>query len=240
MATKVSVPEALPKGCPCELPLERTALVIIDMQIDFLDPKGFGACLGNDVKTCHAIVPPCERLLSAWRKRGGHVLFTLEAHLPDLSDCPPSKLDGPRTPPPGKRIGDVLSPEMGRILIRGEPGNGIISSLTPASGEKVVHKPGKDMFYNTDVGDYLVANGITHLVFTGVTTEVCVQTSMRAANDRGYECVLIEDCTSSYFPEFKQSTIEAVRAQGGIIGWTAMSQDVIAAISSEQMVSSRL
>lgn len=236
MATKVSISGALPHAC--ELPLETTALVIIDMQIDFLDPKGFGACLGNDVSVCHSIIPPCERLLSEWRKHGRHVLYTLEAHLPDLSDCPPAKLNGPRTPPPGKRIGDVLSPEMGRILIQGEPGNGIIPELKPAPGEKVVHKPGKDMFYHTDVADYLKVNGITHLIFTGVTTEVCVQTSMRAANDRGYECVLLEDCTASYFPAFKQSTIEAVRAQGGIIGWTASSTDLIAGLSGHK--SSRL
>jgi len=214
----------------CALPLERTALVMIDLQKDFLDPKGFGACLGNDVAPCSKILPACAALLAAWRKRGGKVVHTLEAHVPDLSDCPPSKLNGPRTPPDGKRIGQVLSPEMGRILVRGEPGNGLMPTVQAKDGEKVVHKPGKGAFYATDLDSYLQSEGITHLVFTGVTTEVCVQTSMREANDRGYECVLLEDCTSSYFPEFKQSAVDMIRAQGGIIGWTALSTDLIAAL----------
>jgi len=214
----------------CTLPLEHTALVMIDLQKDFLDPKGFGACLGNDVKPCAAILPACEALLAAWRKRGGKIVHTLESHLPDLSDCPPAKLNGARCPPDGKRIGQVLSPEMGRIMVRGEPGNGLMPTVQALAGEKVLHKPGKGAFYHTDLDEYLRAEGITHLVFTGVTTEVCVQTSMREANDRGYDCVLLEDCTSSYFPEFKQSAIEMIRAQGGIIGWTAMSRDLIAAL----------
>mmetsp|Transcript_35554 Transcript_35554/g.107418 ORF Transcript_35554/g.107418 Transcript_35554/m.107418 type:complete len:266 (-) Transcript_35554:62-859(-) len=214
----------------CTLPFERTALVMIDLQKDFLDPRGFGACLGNDVRPCASILPACAAILAAWRERGGTVVHTLEAHVPDLSDCPPSKLDGPRTPPPGKRIGDVLSPEMGRILVQGEPGNGLMPGVEAKAGEKVVHKPGKGAFYATDLEEHLRARGITHLVFTGVTTEVCVQTSMREANDRGFECVVLEDCTSSYFPEFRQSALEMIRAQGGIIGWTAASGDLIAAL----------
>lgn len=207
----------------CILPFEQAALVMIDLQKDFLDPKGFGACLGNDVEPCLSILPACAELLAAWRKRGGKIVHTLESHSPDLSDCPESKRVGPRCPPPGKRIGEVLSPEMGRILIRGEFGNGLMPTVEAKEGEKVVHKPGKGAFYATDLDNYLRMHGITHLVFTGVTTEVCVQTTMREANDRGYECVLLEDCTASYFPEFKQSAIEQMRAQGGIIGWTILS-----------------
>jgi len=220
--------KALPQSC--HLPLEHAALVMIDMQKDFLDPKGFGACLGNDVTPCNSIVPACEAVLAAWRKCGGMVVHTLEAHLPDLSDCPEAKRCGPRSPPAGKRIGEVLSAEMGRILVRGEPGNGLVASLQPLQGEKVLHKPGKGAFYNTDLDAHLRASGVTHLVFTGVTTEVCVQTSMREANDRGYECIVLEDCTASYFPEFKQGTLEQVRAQGGIVGWTATSADLLAAL----------
>eukprot|EP00928_Gymnodinium_smaydae_P026505 TRINITY_DN20793_c0_g1_i4.p1 TRINITY_DN20793_c0_g1~~TRINITY_DN20793_c0_g1_i4.p1 ORF type:complete len:514 (+),score=90.93 TRINITY_DN20793_c0_g1_i4:160-1542(+) len=215
----------------CALPFERTALVMIDLQKDFLDPRGFGACLGNDVTPCSEILPACEAILAAWRKNCGKIVHTLESHVPDLSDCPPSKVNGPRTPPDGKRIGQVLSPEMGRILVRGEPGNNLMPTVAARAGEKIVHKPGKGAFYATDLHDYLKSEGITHLVFTGVTTEVCVQTSMREANDRGFECVLLEDCTASYFPHFKEATIEMIRAQGGIIGWTATSKDLIAALS---------
>jgi len=228
----VEVPIPLKAALPhsCTLPLQHTALIMIDLQKDFLDPKGFGACLGNDVAPCTSILPACEAVLTAWRKCGGTVVHTLEAHLPDLSDCHEAKLTGPRAPPEGKRIGEVLSPEMGRILVRGEPGNGLMPGLQAIEGEKVVHKPGKGAFYNTDLDDYLQGRGITHLVFTGVTTEVCVQTSMREANDRGYECVLLEDCTASYFPSFKDGTLQQVRAQGGIVGWTAASKELLEAL----------
>mmetsp|Transcript_50526 Transcript_50526/g.107277 ORF Transcript_50526/g.107277 Transcript_50526/m.107277 type:complete len:295 (+) Transcript_50526:73-957(+) len=211
-------------------PFEKTALVMIDIQKDFCDPRGFGACLGNDVSTLESILKPCEALLAAWRERGGKIIHTLEAHVPNLSDCPPAKLCGPRTPPEGKRIGDCLTKDMGRILVRGEPGNGLMPTVTAKPGEKVIFKPGKGAFYDTDLHEWLKAEGITHLVFTGVTTEVCVQTTMREANDRGFECALLEDCTASYFPEFKQAAIEMIRAQGGIIGWTAMSNDFISAL----------
>lgn len=214
----------------CMLPFDTSALLMVDLQKDFLDPRGFGACLGNDVTPCNAILPACAAVLTAWRARGGTVVHTLEAHLPDLSDCPEAKRCGPRAPPDGKRIGQVLSPEMGRILVRGEPGNGLVSAVEAKAGEKVVYKPGKGAFYNTDLHSYLKGLGITHLVITGVTTEVCVQSSMREANDRGYECILLEDCTASYFPEFKKSTIEQIQAQGGIVGWTATSEDLIAAL----------
>ena len=202
-----------------------TALVVIDMQRDFVEPGGFGASLGNDVTLLQAIVPTVRRMLDAWRAVDGVVLHTREAHRPDLSDCPPAKrLRGS----PTLRIGDVGS--MGRLLIAGEPGAEIVSELAPLPGELVVDKPGKGMFYGTPVDDLLRERGITHLLFMGVTTEVCVQTSMREANDRGYECLLIEDGTASYFPEFKAAALAMLTAQGAIVGWSAPSSAVMKAL----------
>lgn len=195
----------------------RTAVVIIDMQRDFLEPGGFGAALGNDVSLLQAIVPSIESLLALAREADILVIHTRESHLPDLSDCPASKRTAGAA---GLRIGDPGP--MGRILVRGEPGNQIIPSLAPLTGEWVVDKPGKGMFYATGLQARLVAQGIENLIFAGVTTEVCVQTSMREANDRGYRCLLIEDATESYFPAFKQATLDMIVAQGGIVGHTAM------------------
>ena len=203
----------------------RTALVVIDMQRDFVEPGGFGASLGNDVSLLHSAIPPIAALLAAWRARGWRVLHTREAHRPDLSDCPPSKRERGE---PSLRIGDPGA--MGRLLVAGEPGTEIIPALAPAAGEWVIDKPGKGMFWATGLHERLQADGITHLLFTGVTTEVCVQTSMREANDRGYECLLVEDGTESYFPEFKAATIAMIRAQGAIVGWTGTSAAVLAAI----------
>lgn len=198
--------------------LARTALLIIDMQRDFIEPGGFGATLGNDVSLLSAIVPTCQTVLGAWRTAGGLVVHTREAHRPDLSDCPPAKRNRGS---PTLRIGD-MGP-MGRILVAGEPGNQIIAELAPVAGEIVVDKPGKGAFYATQLHNLLQARGITHLLFMGVTTEVCVQTSMREANDRGYDSLLLTDCTESYFPHFKAATVEMLHAQGGIVGWTAPS-----------------
>ena len=203
----------------------RTALVVIDMQRDFVEPGGFGASLGNDVSLLHSAIGPIAALLAAWRARGWRVLHTREAHRPDLSDCPPSKRERGE---PSLRIGEVGA--MGRLLVAGEPGTEIIPALAPAPGEWVIDKPGKGMFWATGLHERLQADGITHLLFTGVTTEVCVQTSMREANDRGYEGLLVEDGTESYFPEFKAATIAMIRAQGAIVGWTAMSAVVLAGL----------
>jgi nicotinamidase-related amidase len=202
-----------------------TALVIIDMQRDFIEPGGFGETLGNDVSLLEAIVPACQAVLGAWRQVGALVVHTREAHHPDLSDCPPAKRNRGN---PSLRIGDAGP--MGRILVAGEPGNQIIPALAPIAGELVIDKPGKGAFYATGLHETLQARGITHLVFMGVTTEVCVQTSMREANDRGYDSLLLEDCTESYFPAFKAAAVEMMRAQGAIVGWTASSDRLLAAL----------
>ena len=207
----------------------RTALVIIDMQRDFVEPGGFGESLGNDVGRLTAIIPACAAVLSAWRACGGLVVHTREAHKADLSDCPPAKRNRGN---PTLRIGD--EGPMGRILVAGEPGNQIIEALAPIDGEVVIDKPGKGAFYATGLHELLQARGITHLLFGGVTTEVCVQTSMREANDRGYDCLLLEDCTESYFPAFKAATLDMVRAQGGIVGWTAPGAALLSALKSLQ------
>lgn len=209
-----------------ELPTNsKLALVIIDMQRDFLECGGFGDALGNDVTQLQSIVPTVKRLLQTFRSLNFPVIYTIEAHSSDLSDCPPSKLNRGKG---NLKIGDKGS--MGRILIVGEEGNNIIPELTPLENEIVIVKTGKGAFCRTDLENILQKEGITHLLITGVTTEVCVQTTMREANDRGYECLLIEDGTASYFPEFKSSTIEMLRAQGGIIGWTANADAVISAL----------
>jgi biuret amidohydrolase len=193
-----------------------TALVVIDMQRDFIEPGGFGAALGNDVSRLAAIIPTVRQLLTVFRDRGWPIIHTREAHKPDLSDCPPSKISRGSAP---IRIGEKGS--MGRLLVAGEPGNDIVPELASLPGELVINKPGKGMFWSTGLHEILQATGITHLVFAGVTTEVCVQTSMREANDRGYECLLVTNATESYFPAFKAATIDMITAQGAIVGWAA-------------------
>ena len=199
----------------------RTALVVIDMQRDFIEDGGFGATLGNDVRPLQAILPVVARLLGHARKAGLMVIHTRECHAADLSDCPPAKrLRGN----PAARIGQ--SGPMGRILIAGEPGAEIVPALAPLAGEVVIDKPGKGAFYATALMDVLLARGITTLLFAGVTTEVCVQTTMREANDRGFDALLVEDATESYFPAFKAATLAMIRAQGAIVGWTATTDQV--------------
>jgi nicotinamidase-related amidase len=204
----------------------RTALVVIDMQRDFVEPGGFGASLGNDVTLLHPAIPVIASLLAAWRARGWPIVHTREAHRPDLSDCPPAKrLRGT----PSLRIGDAGP--MGRLLVAGEPGSDIVPAVAPHAGEVVIDKPGKGMFWATGLHERLQALGMTHLVFTGVTTEVCVQTSMREANDRGYECLLVEDGTESYFPAFKAQTLAMIAAQGAIVGWHAPARALLGALA---------
>jgi nicotinamidase-related amidase len=202
-----------------------TALVIIDMQRDFVEPDGFGETLGNDVSYLQAVVPPLKKVLEAARDVGLTVIHTREGHVPDLSDCPPAKLNRGE---PSLRIGDP-GPK-GRILIRGEYGHDIIDDLQPVAGELVIDKPGKGSFYGTTFGDELKVRGITSLVVTGVTTEVCVHTTVREANDRGYDCLVPEDCVGSYFPEFQDMGLKMIKAQGGIFGWVGSSADIVAAI----------
>lgn len=193
-----------------------TALIVIDMQRDFVEPGGFGEALGNDVSRLRAIIPTTAALLSWARDHRLRVLHTREGHRPDLADCPPAKL---RRGNPALRIG--APGPMGRILVDGEPGNDIVPELAPRADEMVIVKPGKGAFWATPLDELLKSRGVTHLLLAGVTTEVCVQTTMREANDRGYDCLLVEDATESYFPDFKRATLDMIRAQGGIVGWTA-------------------
>ncbi|MEU4418004.1 cysteine hydrolase family protein [Nocardia salmonicida] len=214
---------------PTPLPFDpaTTALVIIDMQRDFLLPGGFGESLGNDVALLRTVIEPLGELLTSARAAGITVIHTREGHLPDLSDCPPAKL---RRGTPSQRIGDPG--RFGRILIRGEYGHDIIDELAPLDGETVIDKPGKGAFYATELAAVLQQNSITTLLVAGVTTEVCVHTTVREANDRGYECLVVADCVGSYFPEFQRVGLAMIAAQGAIFGWVADSADVIAALAT--------
>ena len=207
-----------------------SALLIIDMQRDFVMPGGFGEALGNDVAQLWSTVDPIRRMLEISRRIGMLVVHTREGHRPDLSDCPPSKLTRGRG---AKRIGDPGP--MGRILIRGEPGHDIIPELYPFPGEIVIDKPGKGAFYDTELGDILKKRGIANLLVCGVTTEVCVNTTVREANDRGYRCVVIADGCASYFPEFHEMGLKMIKAQGGIFGWVADSAAVLTAMQAETL-----
>ena len=210
---------------PFDFDPARTALVIIDMQRDFLEPGGFGAALGNDVSLLRRTVAPTRRLLDAARGAGLLVVHTREGHRSDLADLPPAKRARGRFT---TGIGDPGP--MGRILVRGEPGHDIIPELYPLPGEPVVDKPGKGAFHATDLDAMLKNRGIAQLIVCGVTTEVCVNTTVREANDRGYDCVVVADCVGSYFPEFQEMGLRMIKAQGGIFGWVATSDAVIAAL----------
>jgi biuret amidohydrolase len=206
---------------------EHTALLVIDMQRDFVYPGGFGEALGNDTSLLLAAVPPTQEVLEAVRDAGMLVVHTREGHRPDLADLPPAKKARGRL---ATGIGDPGP--MGRILVRGEHGHDIVDELKPQPGEPVVDKPGKGSFYATDLQTILTSRGITSLVVTGVTTEVCVQTTVREANDRGYECLVLSDCVASYFPEFQRVALEMIKAQGGIFGWVAPSDELLSALKS--------
>ena len=209
-----------------ELMPAKCALLIIDMQRDFLEPGGFGEMLGNDVSQLRRTIEPNKALLAAFRKAGLTVMHTREGHRPDLSDLPPAKKVRGHG---AKTIGDVGP--MGRILIRGEPGQDIIEELYPLPGEPVIDKPGKGAFFATDLHAILQNLGITQLVVTGVTTEVGVNTTVREANDRGFECLVPEDCVGSYFPIFQEMGLKMIKAQGGIFGWVTTSSKIIDALA---------
>jgi nicotinamidase-related amidase len=212
---------------PIAVDLERTALVIIDMQRDFLEPGGFGEALGNDVSRLAAAVAPCRAVLEAARRAGLLVIHTREGHRPDLSDAPPAKI---ARGTPTLRIG--APGPMGRILVRGEPGHDFVKELSPIEGEPVIDKPGKGAFYQTDLELILRGRGIENLLVCGVTTEVCVHTTVREANDRGYRCVVLADCCGSYFPGFHETGLAMIKAQGGIFGWVSTSHHVLAALAA--------
>ena len=201
------------------------ALLIIDMQRDFLEPGGFGEMLGNDVSQLRSTIEPNKRLLAVWRARGWHVIHTREGHRPDLGCLPPAKKIRGRSP---TTIGD--QGPMGRILVRGEAGHDIIPELYPQFGEAVIDKPGKGAFYATDLHAILMNRGVKQLIVTGVTTEVCVNTTVREANDRGYDCLVPSDCVGSYFPEFQEMGLKMIKAQGGIFGLVSHSDKILAAL----------
>lgn len=202
--------------------VEHTALIIIDMQRDFCYEGGFGESLGNDITLTKSIIPTVEKILKVAREAGMFIIHTREGHRADLSDCPPAKLR--RCPTIGQEG------PMGRILIRGEYGHGIVDELTPLTGEPVIDKPGKDAFYATDLELILKNRGITNLIVCGVTTHVCVHTTIRAANDRGIDCLMMEDGTAAFDPADQEAAIRMINQQGGIFGWTATSEELFAAL----------
>lgn len=229
MSAPVPLIDAVPG--PFALPPGQVALLVIDMQRDFLLPGGFGETLGNDVGLLATVIPPLQAVLAAARAAGLPVIHTREGHLPDLSDLPEAKRRRGR---PSLRIGDPGP--YGRILIRGEYGHDIIDELAPVEGEIVLDKPGKGAFYGTDLQQILTGLGITTLVVAGVTTEVCVHTTVREANDRGYEALVLSDCVGSYFPEFQRVGLEMIAAQGGIFGWVADSAAFLAALPAPAVI----
>jgi nicotinamidase-related amidase len=214
------------KPNPFRFQPERTALLIIDMQNDFCAPGGFGELLGNDITPTKAIIPTIQELLAHCRRKGMMIIHTREGHLPDLSDCPPSKLR--RSQGQGAGIGD--KGPMGRILIRGEQGHAIVDELTPFPGEFIIDKPGKGAFYATPLEDILQEHGIESLILSGVTTHVCVHTTLREANDRGYECLMLEDATAAFDARDQEAAIRMVHQQGGIFGWTAATAELLIAL----------
>ncbi len=211
---------------PLPIDVDRTAIVMIDMQRDFLQPGGFGEALGNDVSLLSAAIRPCMALLEAARQKRMLIVHTREGHRPDMSDAPPAKVERGA---PKLRIG--AKGPMGRILIRGEPGHDIVPELYPRDGEPVVDKPGKGAFYATDLHLILQDRRVENLIVCGVTTEVCVHTTVREANDRGFRCLVPSDCCGSYFPEFHEVGLRMIKAQGAIFGWVSDSARVLKALA---------
>jgi nicotinamidase-related amidase len=211
---------------PIPIDLDRTAIVMIDMQRDFLEPGGFGDSLGNDIAQLARVVAPCRALLQGARATGVTIIHTREGHRADLADAPPAKLERGE---PSVRIG--APGPMGRILVRGEPGHDIVPELYPLPGEPVIDKPGKGAFYATDLQAILRNRDINALIVCGVTTEVCVHTTVREANDRGYRCIVPSDCCGSYIPEFHEVGLRMIAAQGGIFGWVSDSSKILQAFA---------
>lgn len=202
-----------------EMDLETTALIIIDMQRDFLYPGGFGEQLGNDVSTTNSIIPNVKRVLEKAREKEMLVIHTREGHRPDLTDLPDSK---------AKRGGGIGEEgPMGRILVRGEYGHDIVDELQPIEGEVILDKPGKGAFYQTDLESILQNKKIKTLILAGVTTHVCVQSTIREANDRGYECLMLEDCCAAFDKQDHEDSIRMINQQGGIFGWTTESKNLL-------------
>jgi nicotinamidase-related amidase len=216
--------EAEPEPLPIDV--DRTALVIIDMQRDFLEPGGFGETLGNKVSLLEAAVKPCMAVLDVARRLKMMVIHTREGHRPDMTDAPKAKVERGE---PHMRIG--AKGPMGRILIRGEAGHDIVPKLYPKEGEVIIDKPGKGAFYATDLEAILRYRNIETLVVCGVTTEVCVHTTVREANDRGFKCLVPGDCCASYFPEFHEVGLRMIKAQGGIFGWVSDSSRLLKALA---------
>jgi biuret amidohydrolase len=216
------------KPFPFQFDFDHIALVCIDMQRDFCLPGGFAEALGDNIENIQPCIPVIAKLQASFRRCRLPIIHTKECHKPDLSDLPVAKLNRGN---PRLKIGDYGP--MGRILIEGEPGTDFIPENEPWVNEHVISKPGKDAFYATDLDEYLMRRKISALVITGVTTEVCVQTTMRCANDRGYDCILVEDGTDSYFPEFKEVTLRALTAQGAIVGWTCQSSELLNMMAKE-------